>query len=670
MRRLLLLCSLMLLAVSSLVAQENDTDTYTSPDGSYSVPVPQGWTVSEQADFTSITSPEETINAYFLTSDTEDLQVAIEDAWNTVDPDFDLPVAQIIDDPQVAEQLEVDDAVVINYDGGQTRFAQGAALRFQDTTYVQLYDGELSAIQRRSAQVNVIASGYRLTAQEQDDLSNVEPQPVTDEMIGEIESFVSEAIDLANIPGAAVAIVQDGEVIYAQGFGVRDRETETPVDTETLFAIASTTKTLTTVSMASLVEEGAFDWDTPVVDVMPQFEVADPELTQSITMENLVCACTGVPRRDYEFFFQGSQLTAQDIVEQLATFEFFTEFGETFQYSNQMVATGGYAAAMANGAAFDNLFDGYTTLVNERVLEPIGMEASTFDFDTATSRENVASPYITKLGEGYVPAQFSIERPFVPVAPAGGLWSNVDDMAQYVLTLLNEGTAPDGTQIVTPESLEKLWDPQVQISAQDDYGLGFIISDYSGVRIISHAGNLVGYTSEMAFVPEADLGFIMLTNARLTNNINSTALNRLLELVYGRDENSAERLLENLRENENAAEATPLPEATPEMTPEATAEPSGEREFGAVEVDLVADYTGTWRNDTLGDITLELDDDDRLYIDAGEFRGEIITVRRNGDILNYVYSEAPFEGVPVSFGDGTFTFGAGEFAYTFEQVNE
>lgn len=660
MRRLLLLFSLLLLAVSPVVAQESETDTYTSPDGSYSVPVPDGWTVDEQNDYTTIVSPEETINAYFLTNTTEDLQAAIEDAWNTVKPDFDLPVAQVIDDPQVAEQLDVDNAVVINYDGGQTRFAQGAALRFQGTTYVQLYDGELSAIQRRSAQVNTIASGYRLTAQEQEDLTGVEPQPVTDEMIAEIEAFVTEAIDLADIPGAAVAIVQDGEVIYAQGFGVRDRETESSVDTETLFAIASTTKTLTTVSMASLVEDGVFDWDTTVVDVMPQFEVADPELTQTITMENLVCACTGVPRRDYEFFFQGAQLTAQDIVEQLATFEFFTDFGETFQYSNQMVATGGYAAAMANGTAFENLFDGYTTLVNERVLEPVGMESSTFDFDAATNSDNVASPYITKLGEGYIPAQFSIERPFVPAAPAGGLWSNADDMAQYVLTLLNDGTTPDGTQIVSPESLETLWEPQVQISAQDDYGLGFIISDYFGVRIISHAGNLVGYTSEMAIIPEADLGFIMLTNARLTNNISNTTRNRLLELVYGRDENSAETLLENLREDE--ADATPTPEATPE--------PSDERDFGPVEVDLVADYTGRWSNDTLGEITLELDDD-RFYIDSGEFRGEIITVRRGGEIVNYVYSEAPFEGVPVTFGDdGTFTFGAGEFAYTFERVDD
>lgn len=666
MRRLLLLFSL-LLTIFPVVAQESETDTYTSPDGLYSMPVPQRWTVDEQNDYTAIVSPEETIQAYFLTNNTEDLQAAIEDAWNTVKPDFDLPVAQINDDPQIAEQLEVDNAVVINYDGGQTRFAQGAALRFQGTTYVQLYDGELSAIQRRSAQVNIIASGYRLTAQEQEDLSGVEPQPVTDEMIAEIEAFVSEAIDLANIPAAAVAIVQDGEVIYAQGFGVRNRETQASVNTETLFAIASTTKTLTTVSMASLVEDGVFDWDTPVVDVMPQFEVADPQLTQSITMENLVCACTGVPRRDYEFFFQGSQLTAQDIVEQLETFEFFTDFGETFQYSNQMVATGGYAAAMANGTAFENLFDGYTALVNERVLEPIGMVSSTFDFDAATSSDNVASPYITKLGEGYVPAQFSIERPFVPAAPAGGLWSNADDLAQYVLTLLNNGTTPDGTQIITPNSLETLWEPQVQISAQDDYGLGFIVSDYFGVRLISHAGNLVGYTSEMAFVPEADLGFIMLTNARSTNSINATARNRLLELVYGRDENSAETLLENLREQEDDAETTP--EATPEMTPEATPEASDERNFGAVEVDLVADYTGTWGNDTLGEITLELNDEDRLYIDAGEFRGEIITVRRGGEVLNYVYSEAPFEGAPVSFGDGTFTFGAGEFAYTFERVD-
>lgn len=668
MRRLLLMLLLLLMAAPVMAQDGQQSETYTGPDELYSVPVPQGWTVDEQEGFTALNSPEGEIQVYFLTTDSDDLRAAIDDAWALVNPEFDLEAAQVIDDPQVAQQYSVENALVINYDGGQTRFAQGAAFRFEGVTYVQLYDGAINAVQRRSAQVNTIATGFQITAQEREDLSGVEPQPVTETMIAEIESFVSEAIDLAAIPGAAVAIVQNGEVIYMNGFGVRDRETEAPVDAETLFAIASTTKTMTTVTMASLVEDDVFNWDTPVVDVLPQFEVADSEMTQSITMENLVCACSGVPRRDYEFFFNGAELTAQDIVEQLATFEFFTDFGETFQYSNQMVATGGYAAAAANSTDYSDLFSGYVDLVNARVLDPVGMSSTTFDFDTAVASDNVASPYITKLGEGYVPAQFSIERPIIPAAPAGGLWSNVTDMTQYVITLLNGGATPDGTQIVTPESLEMLWEPQVQISAQDDYGLGFIVSDYFGVRVISHAGNLVGYTSEMAFLPEADLGFIMLTNARTTNTINVTARNRLLELVYDRDENSAEQLLQQLREGEQEADT---PEAIPEPTPEAAPQPGEESTFGPVELDVVEGYSGTWQNADLGQITLELDDEDRLYLDAGEFRGEIITVREreDGPVENYVYSEAPFEGVPVRFEEGAFVFGAAEFSYTFERVD-
>jgi CubicO group peptidase (beta-lactamase class C family) len=665
MKRFLLLClaALLIFPVLSsqpipVTAQDDGQTTYTSPDERYSVPVPSNWTVDEQDDYTVLRSPEDTIQAYFLTTDTADLRTAIDDAWAIVLPEFELEVAQEINDPQIAEDADVEEVLVLNYDGGNTRFAQGAAVRFEGVTYVQLYDGELTAIQRRSAQVNVIASGYEITAQEREDLSGVEAQPVTDEMLAEIEAFVSEAIELADIPGAAVAIVQDGEVIYINGFGVRDRETQEPVDPQTLFAIASTTKTMTTVAMASLVEDGVFDWETPVVDVLPQFAVADPELTQQITMENLVCACTGVPRRDFEFFFNGAQLTAQDIVEQLATFEIFTDFGETFQYSNQMVATGGYAAAAANGTAYDNLLDGYVDMVNERVLGPVGMENSTFDFDAAISG-NVASPYITKLGEGYVPAQFSIERPFIPAAPAGGLWSNAEDMAAYVQMLLNGGTTVDGTEIAAMAQLERLWEPQAQINAQQDYGLGFILSDYFGVRVISHAGNLVGYTSEMAFVPQADLGFVMLTNARSTNNINGTAFNRLMELVYGRDQNSAERLLEDLRESQ-----------ADDADTDATTEPSDERSIGEVVVETVEPYVGTWANPELGEITLELTDENQLFLDAGEFRGEIVTIRRNGEVEDYVYSEAPFEGAMVSFEDDVFAFGTGEFRYDFTRIEE
>src|SRR5690606_8513986 len=127
--------------------------------------------------------------------------------------------------------------------------------------------------------------------------------------------------------------------------------------------------------------DGVIEWDTPVVEVLPEFAVADPDLTQSITMRNLLCACTGVPRRDLELFFNRSELGAEGIVESLGTFEFFTDLGGVSQSSSRLVATAGFAAAAAAGAEYGDFFEGYVNALHERVLDPIGLFVTTLSMD-------------------------------------------------------------------------------------------------------------------------------------------------------------------------------------------------------------------------------------------------------------------------------------------------
>lgn len=148
-----------------------------------------------------------------------------------------------------------------------------------------------------------------------------------------------------------VAVVQGGEVRLLRGFGIRALGSDAPVTPDTRLMIGSVGKTMTTLLMARLVEEGRLSWDQPVRSVLPGFAVADPELSETITVQNLVCACSGVPRRDMEFLFNAETLDAEAVIASLAGFEFFTGFGEAFQYSNQLVATGGWVAAAADGAA-------------------------------------------------------------------------------------------------------------------------------------------------------------------------------------------------------------------------------------------------------------------------------------------------------------------------------
>lgn len=236
---------------------------------------------------------------------------------------------------------------------------QGLGRLHGGTAYVLLIDGDLAAVQRRGAQVNIVATGFEISGLEEADLTNVTTKIVNQNLLPEF-----------GIPGAAVAVVQDGEVVYTGGFGVREAGGDAPLTPDTRMMIGSTGKSLTTMLMAALVDAGKMDWNTPVQEVLPEFGVADPELSRTMTLRNLVCACSGVPRRDLEFLFNADALTAEDTVASLRTFEFFTDFGEAFQYSNQLVGTGGYAAAAADGAPYGKLFEGYVKSLQRRVLGP------------------------------------------------------------------------------------------------------------------------------------------------------------------------------------------------------------------------------------------------------------------------------------------------------------
>ena len=194
------------------------------------------------------------------------------------------------------------------------------------------------------------------------------------------------------VPGLAVAVVQDGRVVYADGFGVREQGGDEPVTAETLMMIGSTGKTMTTMLMAALVDEGLMAWDTPVVDVLPEFRLADPELTRQITLRHLVCACTGVPRRDLEMILNADEMSAEDVIASLAEFRLFTDFGEAFQYSNQMVAAGGCAAAAADGASTARCSTAGSAACSSG-FEPIGMHDTLVRQADVLARGNVAVPH-------------------------------------------------------------------------------------------------------------------------------------------------------------------------------------------------------------------------------------------------------------------------------------
>ncbi len=637
MRRLLLSLVLVLMAVSAVGAQDED-GLYTSPDGLFSVPVPTNWTVAETDGYAILTDPDDLIRVYALTVETDDLTQAVDESIRAILPDFELELDGA-DITELPPEPGVEQMVIITYafnPSTDTTIYQGLAQLVDGRAYLMIFEADLGAAGRRQSQINVIASGFTINALDQIDLSAVAPLPIDADIIAELEDFITYAMEVGEVPGAAVAIVQNGEVVYMNGFGVREMGMDAPMTPETLLMIGSTAKTFTTLYLAQLVDEGIITWDTPVVDILPSFALADADITESITVRNMMCACIGVPRRDLELIFNANEQSAAGIIASLADYQLFTDFGEAFQYSNQLIAAGGYIGALATGGTLEDAADRYVSEIQTRILEPIGMTNSGFDFETAEASADVATPHGVNLDFEFYPISLDLERFVIPVLPAGGLWSSAADMSQYLLTMMQTGIAPDGTRIVSEENLLEIWQPQVSVSAQMNYGLGWFVDEYKGLRLLHHGGNMFGFTSDLAFLPSADVGIVVLTNARGTNYFNEGVRTRLFELVFQQE-------ADTLRGFEFLVERTEQSVTNANIS-------------AALDLDFFADFVGSYANTELGVVDVYIDGE-AVIMDAGEFTMQVrAELDADGNLAGYIFYEVPLPGLPIVFefdADGT-----------------
>ena len=475
------------------------------------------------------------------------------------------------------------------------------------------------------------------------DLTGVAPLPLTGERRAEFEAYVADMVAKTGVPGAAVAVVQGGEVVYLNGFGVREVGRPEPVTPDTLMRIGSVTKAMTGVMAATLVDDGRLSWETPVVDLLPTFAVADPALTPRLTVRDAFCACTGLVRRDLEIILTSRELSTEGLVASVRDLPLTAPYGERFQYNNQMYAAGGYAAAVAAGGAWGDLSHAYALAMQERLLNPIGMPRSTLSVEQVLASGDYAGSHDLTLAGEHRPLPLLEEETFVSaVAPAGALWSSAREMARFVQTQLAEGVAPDGGRVVSAENLAVTWEPQVAIppdpsqpsvfmeSAQA-YGQGWVIGAYKGQRLLSHSGGTAGFASQVAVLPEADLGLVVLTNGRGGRFLGIAAQFRLLELAFGQ---AAE--FEALAESFLAASAQQRADILATLA--------------AVDPAAVAPYLGRYAHPALGEVGVALRGD-RLLFDAGEVRWELRPVA--GEEATYVFYDGPAAGlVPMTFQEG------------------
>jgi CubicO group peptidase (beta-lactamase class C family) len=448
--------------------------------------------------------------------------------------------------------------------------------------------------------------------------------PLPADLVSDLEKYVKYTMKKNDAPGLSMALVHDDQVVYINAMGVKDLETKELMNTDTLMGIGSTTKSMTAVMIASLVDEGIINWDTPITKVLPTFALSNPEITEKVTFEHTLCMCSGVPERKEEFTVRYSEMSAEEIVESLANIPLNGAFEHTFNYSQRMLSAGGYLAGLAAGGEYGNLAEAYTQVMQERILDPLEMSSSTFSIQQAVASGNYATPYYTGAA-GFHAIPVEVEGIFTPITPAGALWSTAEDMSKYLIMLLNHGVGGDGTHVVSAENLEYLWEPYVFHDTNLSYGLGWEIEDYNGLTIIHHPGGTVGFASELVVIPELNVGFALLTNRLdLTAPIGRMAYYRLLEMLTGSEQVYDKEIADiKLEVKGQLLFLSVITKKT-------------------VDIEEMSPFLGAYHNEILGDAELLVHDDKTLWLDIGEY--EIALRKLRLEKNQFIFYESVFMG--------------------------
>jgi CubicO group peptidase (beta-lactamase class C family) len=608
----LLLLSVLLLLVLPVLAQD-EALIYEDPQGRYTTEIPASWTDASTDQYGLFTN-EDGVTIYLLAVEAENDVAGIVAALEVIAPDFDAEPAQTTTAPAPNGTWTQN---IYTFDDGSLAAALGQT-RDGVTYVVFLQAPSQEVLQAANADFVGILLGISFAGEI--DLSEAEAATLTDAQLDDLDTYIAGALEQFGIPGAQVAVLQNGQVIFASGYGLRDIASDAPVTPETLFMVGSVTKSMTTLMMATLVDEGVLDWDTPVIDILPDFALSDDSATPQIRVRDLVNHSSGVPRYDIPLFLES--LTPEQLIASLATIPMVAQPGEQYNYSNQMFAAGGFVAAFVADQPYEQL-------IQERVFDPLGMSDSTLDFDAAIASDNHAVSYTASLEElELTPIPVDFERFVIPVAPAGAVWSNVNDMAQYMLMELAHGVAPDGTRIVSEENLLETWTPAVQLAGDISYAMGWVVDNYKGQPLIWHSGGTIGFSTDFAFLPEADLGVVVINNRFGGSNFNNAVREYVFELAYGLEHEAEARHMaaeESLRQMGDQLGIGTIAPAT---------------------ADEVADYVGSYErgvelaiNDddaavlitAFGDVPLyTIPDEEGTFITGGGLLGFVVQFDENG----------------------------------------
>jgi len=590
---------------------------------------PAGWSVVVRGAATILTPPESDSHIALVDVHAPDGDAAVAAAWAAYRPDAKWPLKVVT---PLADQDGWQDRRSYTYETSPNdrRGVSATARRHGDVWTVSIYDMSDPTGEKRLAQVALIFSRLFPKGYKRETFAGKRANVLDDARIAKLGEFIERSREQLGVPGVALGLVQDGKVVFLGGFGTRELGKPEKVDGDTLFMIASNTKAMTTLLLAKLVDEGKLSWDTPVTRVLPSFKLGDAETTRQVQIRHLVCACTGLPRQDFEWLMEFKDATPESALRVLGTIQPTSKFGEMFQYSNGLAAAGGYVAGhVANpdlelGAAYDKA-------MAERVFGPLGMSSTTFDFKRALAG-NHATPHSQDIDDRPAAAVMDVNYAIIPVRPAGGAWSSVRDVLRYVSMELARGVLPDGSRYINEEPLLIRRAPQVPIGKDERYGMGLEVDSTWGIPVVHHGGSMIGYKTDMMFLPDHNVGAVILTNSD-TGNLMLGPFRRKLQEVLFDGEPQADARVAAAAQSMHAQIAAERPKLTVPAAQEAARA-------------LARGY----HNAALGDIDVTVETDADTWFDFGEWKSKVASRKNQDGTTSFVTITPGMDGLEFVVG--------------------
>jgi CubicO group peptidase (beta-lactamase class C family)/glyoxylase-like metal-dependent hydrolase (beta-lactamase superfamily II) len=607
--------------------------------------LPPGWTSTAKNGAVLIQDPAKELSVWMVDSKRGNGAAAVAAAWKQVMPSFAREVLEVIS-PPLTEGWDRITEISYAIPAKESRVVTAVNREKAGVAYVILVDAPLASLQKRGAQLNQLVESQKPAGLKEESFAGKTAKPWNPALAKQLDAFVEDARNRTRVPGAAVAVIQGGKIVFEMGYGTRRLRGADKVTPDTAFLIGSVTKPLTSLLMGLGVDRGLYSWTTPMKDVLPRFALADPAVEKKIELQHSVCACTGLPRQDMEFLFEFKGRTAETRLAELATMKPTTDFGETFQYSNALVSAGGLAIAHVRFPRLA-LTKAYEKAMEEEVFRPLGMSSTTFDKNEAI-RGNHALPHGGLFLEDYVEIPLSYEDAVFSVSPAGGAWSTARDMARWVQLELARGALPNRKRLISEAALLERRRPRVQYGKRRSYGLALGISEEDDLVTIGHTGGTLGFTTRVDFWPDHDLGLVILTNAQGAGALTATVERKLLELLFDAEPKADKALafFEQRRDESTAAER----KKTVAPPPRAWIDP----------------WLGSYQNPSLGVVTLKRQGEDVIF-DAGEWKSRVGQHNDAGEstiiLLDPSLAGVPFQLQP----DKSLLLDVGQQKYVFKR---